>query len=198
MNSQFNNRKIASWALTIASYNIDIEYLPGKHNLIADLLSIRQKGSEDKVKTEQGPEEGIELLRVNHIDTSKFDPSKYVNCELPLFDIDEKPTLTELDTKQEQSRDENIVLLMKNLEDGKLSKTIDKSLITLDGILYFISDVDGSQKLRLYLPEHLVSLMIQGYHEFSHLGTDKVYDSMKRKYYCPNMYKRISDYIQNV
>ena len=33
------NRKINSWALTIASYNIDVEYVPGKQNLIADLLS---------------------------------------------------------------------------------------------------------------------------------------------------------------
>ena len=64
----------------------------------------------------------------------------------------------------------------------------------MEDILYFISDVDGSPKLRLYLPEHLVDVMIRGYHDNSHLGIDKVYDSMKRKYYCPNMYKRVSEY----
>ena len=40
----------------------------------------------------------------------------------------------------------------------------------MDGILYFISDVDESPKLRLYLPEHLVDGIIKEYHEFSHLG----------------------------
>ena len=83
---------------------------------------------------------------------------------------------------------------MNDLEAGKLNKTLDKSLIAVDGVLYFISDVDGSPKLRLYLPEHLVHVMIKGYHENSHLGIDKVYDSMKRKYYCPNMYKKIVEY----
>ena len=41
------NRKINSWALTIASYDIDIEYLPGKLNTIAGLLSRRPRGSEE-------------------------------------------------------------------------------------------------------------------------------------------------------
>ena len=193
------NRKINSWALTMASYNIDVEYLPGKQNLIADLLSRRPKSStetaeEEKREPEPEPEKEEEPLQVNHIDSSKFDPSQYLNLKPPLLDVEEKPTLTELDTKEEQKLDENITSLKKNLEAGKLNKTQDKSLIVIEDILYFISDVDGSPKLRLYLPEHLVDVMIRGYHDNSHLGIDKVYDSMKRKYYCPNMYKRISEY----
>ena len=181
------NRKINSWALTMASYNIDVEYLPGKQNLIADLLSRRPKGStetaeEEKREPEPEPEKEEEPLQVNHIDSSKFDPSQYLNLKPPLLDVEEKPTLTELDTKEEQKLDENITSLKKNLEAGKLNKTQDKSLIVIEDILYFISDVDGSPKLRLYLPEHLVDVMIRGYHDNSHLGIDKVYDSMKRKY----------------
>ena len=197
------NRKINSWALTIASYNIDVEYLPGRANVVADLMSRKltsstQKVAKGKQVSEQEPELETEVkeepLQVNHIDSSKLDTSKYLNLEPPLVDVEEKPTLTELDTREEQKLDENITLLKKNFEAGKLNKSQDKSLIIMEDILYFISDVDGSPKLRLYLPEHLVDVMIRGYHDNSHLGIDKVYDSMKRKYYCPNMYKRVSEY----
>ena len=197
------NRKIDSLALTIASYNIDVEYLPGRANVVADLMSRKPTSSTQEVAkgkqvSEQEPELETEVkeepLQVNHIDSSKLDTSKYLNLEPPLVDVEEKPTLTELDTREEQKLDENITLLKKNLEAGKLNKSQDKSLIIMEDILYFISDVDGSPKLRLYLPEHLVDVMIGGYHDNSHLGIDKVYDSMKRKYYCPNMYKRVSEY----
>ena len=198
------NRKINSWALTIASYNIDVEYLPGRANVVADLMSRKPTSSTQEVAkgkqvSEQEPELKTEVkeepLQVNHIDSSKLDTSKYLNLEPPLVDVEEKPTLTELDTREEQKLDENITLLKKNLEAGKLNKSQDKSLIIMEDILYFISDVEGSPKLRLYLPEHLVDVMIRGYHDNSHLGIDKVYDSMKRKYYCPNMYKRVSESI---
>ena len=36
------------------------------------------------------------------VDSSKFDPSQYLNLKPPLLDVEEKPTLTELDTKEEQ------------------------------------------------------------------------------------------------
>ena len=46
LSSHFKNRKIASWQMNIAEYNIDIEYLPGKQNLIADLMSCRPNNHE--------------------------------------------------------------------------------------------------------------------------------------------------------
>ena len=39
------NRKINSWALTVASYNIDVEYLPGRANVVADLMSRKPTSS---------------------------------------------------------------------------------------------------------------------------------------------------------
>ena len=86
LSSHFKNRKIASWQMNIAKYNIDIEYLPGKQNLIADLMSRRPNNYE--------PDEGevpqqVTSHKVNVIDSSKFDPIKYVNAELPLLDLDD-------------------------------------------------------------------------------------------------------------
>ena len=114
--------------MNIAEYNIDIEYLPGKQNLIADLMSRRPNNHE--------PDEGevpqqVTSHKVNVIDSSKFDPTKYVNAELPLLDLDEKPKLIDLDTYDEQQKDDSIVQLIKNLDTGKLSKSLEKSLKNL-------------------------------------------------------------------
>ena len=46
LSSHFKNRKIASRQMNIAEYNVDIEYLPGKQNLIADLMSRRPNNQE--------------------------------------------------------------------------------------------------------------------------------------------------------
>ena len=192
LSSHFKNRKIASWQMNIAEYNIDIEYLPGKQNLIVDLMSRRPNNHE--------PDEGevpqqVTSHKVNVIDSSKFDPIKYVNAELPLLDLDDKPKLIDLDTYDEQQKDDSIVQLIKNLDTGKLSKSLEKSLIVIDNVLYFVSDVDGSPRLRLYLPDHLTNVMIKGYHDFGHMGLDKTYDNLKVRYYFPNMYKRINEYV---
>jgi len=192
LSSHFKNRKIASWQMTIAEYNIDIEYLPGKQNLIADLMSRRPKPHS---KNESDTEAQKTPHQINVIDSSNFDPTKYVNPELPLFDLDEKPTLVDLDPYQEQQKDENIVQLISRLDAGKLTKSLEKSLIVIDSVLYYISDVDGTPRLRLYLPEHLVPIMIKGYHDFGHMGLDKTYDNLKVRYYSPNLYKRINEYV---
>ena len=76
LSSRFKYRKIASWQMTIAKYNIYIEYLPGKQNLIADLMSHQLNNHE--------PDEGevqqqVTSHKVNVIVSSKFDPIKYVN-----------------------------------------------------------------------------------------------------------------------
>ena len=133
--------------------------------------------------------------KVNVIDSSRFDPYKYVNLELPLLDLDNKPKLIDLDTYEEQQKDDRIVQLIKNLDTGKFSKSLEKSLNVIDNVLYFISDVDGSPRLRLYLPDHLTNVMIKGYHDFGHMGLDKTYDNLKVRYFFPNMYKRINEYV---
>ena len=162
LSSHFKNRKIASWLMTIAEYNIDIEYLPGKQNLIADLMSCLPN---NHAPDEREVPQQTTSHKVNVIDSSKFDPTKYVNPELPFSDLDDKPKLTDIDTYDEQQKDDSIVQLIKNLDTGKLSKSLERPLIVIENILYFISDVDGSPHLRLYLSDHLTNAMIKGYHD---------------------------------
>lgn len=52
---QFNNRKIAMWALTIQSYNCRIEYVKGTNN-ISDIMSRAPEGSAQNNKYSSEPE----------------------------------------------------------------------------------------------------------------------------------------------
>ena len=49
-----------------------------------------------------------------------------MNAELPLLDLDDKPKLIDLDTYDEQQKYDSIVQLIKNLDTGKLSKSLEK------------------------------------------------------------------------
>ena len=111
------------------------------------------------------------------------------------MDLNDKPKFIDLDTYDEQQKDDSIVQLIKNLDTCKLSKSLEKSLIVIDNVLHFVSDVDGSPRFRLYLPDHLTNVMIKGYHDFGNMGLDKTYDNLKVCYYFPNMYKRINEYV---
>ena len=101
------------------------------------MLSRRPKSStetaeEEKREPEPEQEEEEEPLQVNHIDSIKFEPHQYLNLKPPLLDVEERPTLTELDMKEKQKLDENITSLKKTLEAGKFNKTQDKSLIVME------------------------------------------------------------------
>ena len=49
--------------------------------------------------------------------------------------------------------------------------------------------------LRLYIPTHLQPKIIEEYHENGHFSVDKVFQSIKEKYYWPHLYKRIQAHI---
>ena len=108
-----------------------------------------------------------------------------------------KPNLgDDVDMATEQSKDAVIMELKIGLQNDKLPKSIQKRHIVMDNILYFISNADSDPVLRLYIPEHLRDFVIKQYHDLNgHMGTDKTYDSMKSKYYWPNMYKEVYDYV---
>ena len=123
LTSRFKNRKIASWQMTIAEYNIDIQYLQGKKNCIADLMSRRPNIHVDSRDNTVRQDDMQVDMQVDEVTEVHFDPSKHVQPQFPLYDLDEKPKLVELDTYAEQQTDANIVNLIQNLDMGNFRKT---------------------------------------------------------------------------
>ena len=75
---------------------------------------------------------------------------------MPPSDLIEKPTLgEEVDIVTEQSKDTNLMELKIGLSNNKLLPSVQKRHVIIDNILYYISNVDSDQVLRLYIPEQL-------------------------------------------
>ena len=108
-----------------------------------------------------------------------------------------KPTLgDDIDMATEQSKDAIGVELKIGLQHDKLPVSVQKRHTVMDTILYYISNADYDPVLRLYIPEHLRDSVVKQYHDRNgQIGSDKTYDTMKQKYYWPNMYKEVYDYI---
>ncbi len=75
------NKKIQLWALSMAGYNCEIEYIAGTTNTCADMLSRKPDDpAQPQVPEEAGMEDEVVLdvndnaFEVNVIDSTQFDP----------------------------------------------------------------------------------------------------------------------------
>ena len=198
LDSPMQNKKIQLWALGISGYNCRIEYIKGTDNSCADLLSrIPQSAGLTQENDTYEPDISDKAYQINALNSNRFDPKEFASSKLPPTETVIKPTLgDDVDMATEQSKDAVIMELKMGLQNEKLPNSIQKRHIVMDNILYFISNADSDPILRLYIPEHLRDFVIKQYHDWNgHMGTDKTYDSMKSKYYWPNMYKAVYDYV---
>ena len=198
LDSPMQNKKIQLWALGIAGYNCKIEYIKGTDNSCADLLSrIPQSAGLTQENDTYEPDISDKAYEINALNSNRFDPKEFASCKLPPSDLIEKPTLgEEVDIVTEQSKDTNLMELKIGLLNNKLLPSVQKRHVIIDNILYYISNVDSDPVLRLYIPEQLRGAVIKQYHDWNgHMGSDKTYDTIRQKYYWPNLYKELYEYI---
>ena len=144
------------------------------------------------------------LYQINTLNSNRFDPKLYASCTLPEEDKLQKADGTELSDLAseplnlafEQSRDSDLVSIKNLVLNGEGNKQLLKHHIVVDDILYYLSDVDNDPYLRLFVPSHLKHLVIKGYHDDNgHMGIQKTYDTIKRKYYWPNLFKEVHEHV---
>lgn len=207
LSSNFSNRKIQLWALCISSYNCKIEWLSGAENTIADYLSRRPKNKMDDPQTleEINENDNIEMdisnkaYEISTLNSNEFNPKEFSSCQ---HNDDDNVQVEDLkikgyDIKYEQSLDKELSLIAIQLQNGKATKSVESKYILMDDILYFISKTDSEPVLRLYVPLQLREEVVKQYHDVDHLGVDKTYDAIKIKYFWPNLYKELHEYINS-
>ena len=203
LNSDVKNRRVALWSLTIASYNCKIEYLPSGSNSVADLLSRVPK--DPNFPSESGSSAGESLPEISDktyeigvLTSNQMPPGAHKRIKIPEQDLldQPRPGLLGVDLQVEQASDPEVQEISKQIHSGRASKTFLGKYITLNGILYYISDSDMSPRLRLFVPEKLRKQILETYHDGNgHMGIEKSWATAKIKYYWPNMYKEFLSYV---
>ena len=203
LDSPMQNKKIQLWALSLAGYNCKVEYIEGRFNCCADLLSrlptvTVEESNEDN--THDVPDIDDRALEVGAFNSNQFRPRDFASSEAKLPDDLVKPHMDlpdSIDIEAEQDKDPEIIRLKARLGNGKATKTEQEHFLMIDKAVYYLSNADAEDpKLRLYIPESLEEMVTKQYHDFlGHMAVDKSYDTMRQKYYFPSMYKKLHAYI---
>ena len=208
LESPMQNKKIQLWALGMSGYNCSIEYIAGTTNTCADLLS-RHPDNVQQASDIQSTDEvdqtvldvSDNLYEVNIIDSNQFDPKTFASCELPNDDSFGKCDCSDFtkvgfNMKIEQTRDDDISDIKSMILNGNESKDVQKHYLLVDDLVYYLSNVDDDPCLRLFIPKHLRILVVKQYHDQNgHMGVQKTFDSIRQKYYWPNLFKEVNKYV---
>ena len=170
------NLRQQRWLETIADYNMDIYYTPGKANTMADALSRKAYYSELEVELQQPP-----LYEELHKLNLEIVPQGYVNTLVVEPDLDST-------IKDVQKYDSEVEEIKRNLADGKHSFfTVDQ-----DGTLFFQNRlVVPRSKDNLNMTTHIM----EEAHDMRlsiHPGSTKMYQDIRQRYWWPNMKQDIA------
>ncbi|XP_065928361.1 uncharacterized protein [Magallana gigas] len=189
LESPMQNKKIQLWALSIAGYNCKVEYIEGRFNCCADLLSrlptVNLECEEEEQSEHDEPDVKDNFFEVNVLNSNAFSPKRLARCEVKQHDELVKPFIDlpeEINIKDSQQHDEQIKKLKNRLNKGTATATEEKKFLEIDGLMYYLSDGDSDgPKLRLYVPRELELLVVQQYHDgLGHMGVDKTYDVIRQ------------------
>ena len=202
MNSTIENKKIQYWTTNIRGYNCKIEYIEGKKNVCADMLShLTHTGIDYNDSTLSGPDITDKTFEINFINSSTIDPKNFAQYEEIAHDkhcSKEELTVPSFDITIEQCKDKELMKIKETLQNGQASQAIKSKYIILHNVLYYLSKADTDPVKRLYIPEQLKQSVILEYHDYNgHLGIDKTYDAIKGKYYWPCMCKELYKYVNS-
>lgn len=165
--------RLARWALLIQAYDVSIEYVPGKANVVADALS------RPHCTDENGNDCGL--------------------CSV----VVDAPSRSPVEIRQEQLKDSHIANIIRALEDVSGENAIywsGKGYVMNNGVLYKYNPEGDREDAQLLVPEHEWKNTLSVYHDdpmAGHYGSDKTYQRIARRYYWKGMRKFVEAYVKN-
>jgi hypothetical protein len=127
--------RLARWALLLQSFDLRVDYIPGRRNVVADMLS-------------RPP--------IADLDAS----SKLEAC----FASINIPTVSATELRNEQSKDETLKKIVLCFEDGAdegLARWTDRGYVMSGGILYRYVPDSETEELQLVVPQQLVPAVLK-------------------------------------
>ncbi len=212
LKAEQTNKMIQRWAMDIQSFNIKISYLKGSSNVFADGLS-RLPGAPDDPDPYfpefKNNKEAIEMIGMiatnkieNPVDANQQDSDSDSSTDV---DADKSPSdeaamyNSFYDMAKEQRLDTYLNTIRTSLEQGNPSEHVFSRFIIVNDILYYCEDPEGTNpRLRLALPKRAGESVLLQYHDNNgHLGIQRCFDTIRRKYYWHGMFTDIVHYINH-
>ncbi|GFX55381.1 transposon Tf2-9 polyprotein [Trichonephila clavipes] len=166
--------RLARWALEIQSFNLKVQYISGKANVVADMLSCPVTQEEESF------------------------------CEANNITIVDIPTRSCKDMREAQRKDDNffkkiIDSFESPLKTEEYANWTERGFLMNQGVFYrYVPDADSAEA-QIVIPNAERELIMQRHHNdpiAGHYGEDGIFQKISKRYYWTGMKKYISDYIK--
>lgn len=212
------------WLAALSTYEFDVQYRLGRHNIDADLLSRDMQGV-DGDGWVTIPQSGVKTI-CQKVCVPETD------CRTPVYvaqlgasshcvpDVYACPTHMELKSlellskaslRSAQEKDEAIGPAIKALKSGcwpseaglspevtRLKREAGK-LSMKDGLLYRYSKRSSGETVgQMVLPKEFREMVMRAMHDdIGHLGHERTYDLLRSRFFWPRMFFDVEEYIKN-
>ncbi|GFW54671.1 transposon Tf2-9 polyprotein [Trichonephila clavipes] len=165
--------RLARWALEIQSFNLKVQYIPGKANVVADMLFRPVTQEEESF------------------------------CEENNITIADMPTRSCKDMREAQLKDDNLKKIIDSFESPlkteEYANWTEHGFLMNQGVLYrYVPDADSAEA-QLVIPTAERELIMERHHNdpmAGHYGEEGTFQKIARRYYWTGMRKYISDYFK--
>lgn len=208
------------WLAALSTYDFDVHYRPGKHNIDADILS---RNFDTDAEWETIPEAAVKsICKRVQVSESPGCPTRCVDqtgaspeCipdiyAFPLtMELQSLEHVSKADLAKAQKEDPVIGPAVKavqqNLWTGNtpelslLKREKDKLTLLSDGLLYRITKRHSGEEVhQLVLPKVYHDVVLRSVHNDSgHLGIERTLDLLRRRFYWPRMLQDTEDHIKS-
>lgn len=211
------------WLAALSTYQFDVQYRPGRHNIDADLLSRSMPDEQNTEGWETIPQTGVQSIcqrvQISHSDPS---PQRCVDqlgaspkCVPDLFAF---PTHLELKSLGQMSKQELITAQQNDAMIGPTIQAVNNGnwpsdmntelaamkrelgkLIVKDSLLHRLSKrPSGEEVIQLVLPSEFHDAVLRSLHDdLGHLGIERTIDLVRNRFFWPKMSADVEEYIKN-
>ena len=180
--AEMKNTRVQRWAILLDEYQVKIKYMRGQLNCRADFLSrLRVKPTSEEIKQSN---EIVAIEQGHDRDTRTYKDIIYDN---------------DIDMEQLQADDEHCKRCITQLQNDNEKYTND---YILDNKLLFHFGKENRFEtepfLQLVIPREITNIVLEAYHSelgAGHVGFEKTYQKIRSKYFWPNCYKDVVNFV---